>query len=105
MFECVYTRKAQKARWCDGLVERKGSTIRLFTTDKKMVCTSAFSVQEDSTIDTPMYSILTDFMDELTGVEMTGTPAINILDTSKKHRAEPKLQGRSPSQIMELLDK
>lgn len=101
MFECVYTRKARKAKWCDGFVDRRGSAIVLLDEDKKSVCTSSFAVLEDESIDTPAYLILTDFLGEL--IDVTSKPS-SATDTPKKYKTEPKLQGRTPSQILDLLD-
>lgn len=146
MFECVYTkRKTQKVKkWCDGFVEKKGSSIRLFNGDMKSIdlCT-CFTILEDLNIDTPTYLIFTDFLDELMGKdtgscghtdvptneynngscndenygrEMSRKPSENRVsrdhdaydrctssdtaDASKKTKTEPKLSGRSKSDIL-----
>lgn len=100
MFECVYTtRKTQKVkRWCDGFIEKRGSCIRLFNEDRKSIhAFTSFAILEDSSIDTPAYLIFTDFLDELVGKAASGPDG-----TFKKLKAEPKLQGRSRNDVLDL---
>ncbi|ELA40894.1 uncharacterized protein VICG_02074 [Vittaforma corneae ATCC 50505] len=67
MLSCVYTTQKTKKlkKWIDGFIIKKGSGLILYNEERKAIhrCTS-FTVLEDSTIETSMYLVCAENLEE-----------------------------------------
>lgn len=68
MYECTYTSQKNKKskKWIDGFVAMNGKRITIHDDARKAVYATVSYKIEDGTIETPMYLVYTDYLEELT---------------------------------------